>query len=147
MKIRNIVIALILMAIPAGIVIAKTANKEPAAQPEVHALTEQENRTETGGPVGYCGNTQTTLYFEDGTSKTFDGSDSVWLTHLLRTLDYKPENLCKCLPEYKVDTEFAKGYGLSLSYARCDKGQASLTKEQSERLEQIIEKVKRGELF
>lgn len=89
---------------------------------------------------GYCGNTQTTIYYENGLSSSFMGGDSVYLTDLLVNLDYDPQKLCKCLPEYKVDTEFGTGYGINLTegYARCDKGQAELTQEQVDRLTRII---------
>lgn len=89
---------------------------------------------------GYCGNTQTTIYYENGLSCSFMGGDSVYLTDLLVNLKYDPQKLCKCLPEYKVDTEFGTGYGINLTegYARCDKGQAELTQEQVDRVTKII---------
>ena len=40
--------------------------------------------------------------------------DSVALTDLLLYLDYSGE-VCTCLPEYSVDTEFGAGYGVSLT--------------------------------
>lgn len=97
--------------------------------------------------VGYCGNTLTTVTYggfsEEAWSVTFMGSDSVALTDLLLYLDYSGD-ICKCLPEYTVDTEFGKGYGLSLgpdsSYARYEGGQASLTAEQVEKILAIIER-------
>ena len=63
------------------------------------------------------------------------------LTDILVNLDYDSDKVCKCLPEYKVDTEFGKDYGISLSdsYARCEKGQAELTEEQVETVKKIIE--------
>ena len=48
--------------------------------------------------------------------------------------------------EYKVDTEFGSGYGISLrdhGYVRCDKGQAELTDEQYEQIKTIIEWAKK----
>lgn len=94
-----------------------------------------------GDPVdGYCGNTMTTVYFDDGKSLTFMSGNSVIMTDILRKLDYDPQKFCNCLPEYKVDTEFGNGYGINLTegYARCDKGQAELTPEQTEKLKEII---------
>lgn len=91
---------------------------------------------------GYCGNTMTTVYrVADGKSSgAFMAGDSVYITDLLLNLDYDPKKLCKCRPEYTVDTEFYKGYGVNLSggYARCDKGQAELTSEQIDKLREIL---------
>lgn len=90
--------------------------------------------------VGYCGNTQTTIYFHNGESYTFMSGNSVVVTDMLLNLRYDKNKLCKCLPEYTIDTEFGLGYGVNLSegYARCDKGQADLTEEQVAKLEEII---------
>lgn len=89
---------------------------------------------------GYCGNTVTTVYI-DGEAYTFMYDESVTLTDILINLDYDPDKLCKCLPEYTVDTEFGKGYGISLTdgYARCEKGQADLTQGQIDQITEIIE--------
>jgi len=101
-----------------------------------------EPQTVDNPTIGYCGNTQTTIYFEDGYKYTFEGGNSVTLTDILINLKYDPMKVCKCLPEYKVDTEFGTDYGISLGedggYARCDKGQADLTKEQNEKIASII---------
>lgn len=111
------------------------------------AATEQTVEHEA---MGYCGNTETTIH-QDGKSYTFMGGNSVSLTDMLLHLDYDPEKLCKCLPDISVDTEFGRNYGLSLGedggYARCDKGQADLTAEQVQKILEIIEKVKNGEVF
>lgn len=89
---------------------------------------------------GYCGNTQTTIYFDHGRSHTFISGNSVTVTDILVNLKYDPSKLCKCLPEYQVDTEFGTGYGINLTagYARCEKGQADLTQEQIDQLQEII---------
>lgn len=89
---------------------------------------------------GYCGNTQTTIYFDDDKKYTFMYGESVTMTDILINLDYDKSKLCKCLPEYTVDTEFGTGYGINLTagYARCDKGQADLTGEQIDELKKII---------
>lgn len=89
---------------------------------------------------GYCGNTQTTIYFDGGKSHTFMSGNSVTMTDILVNLKYDKNKVCKCLPEYKVDTEFGIGYGINLTegYARCDKGQAELTQEQIDKLNEII---------
>ena len=90
--------------------------------------------------TGYCGNTQTTLYI-DGKEYSFMYGYSVTLTDILVNLNYDPMRVCRCRPEYTVDTEFGKGYGINLTegYARCDKGQADLTQEQIDTIAVIIE--------
>ena len=90
--------------------------------------------------IGYCGNTQTTLYIGD-MEYTFMYGNSVTLTDILLNLKYDPMRICRCRPEYTVDTEFGKGYGINLTagYARCDKGQADLTQEQIDTIAEIIE--------
>lgn len=95
--------------------------------------------------AGYCGNTVTTVSRRDGAWDepiSFWGDDSVALTDLLRYLDYS-EDVCRCLPEYTVDTEFGTDYGVSLteSYARYDGGQTDLTEEQTEQIRAILERV------
>ena len=105
-----------------------------------HTVAEKEQIVESA-VEGYCGNTQTTIYFENGESFTFMYGESVEMTDILINLDYKKSKVCKCLPEYTVDTEFGTGYGVNLSegYARCGDGQADLTKQQIEKLGQIIQ--------
>ena len=94
-------------------------------------------------PVGYCGNTMTTVCYQPmGTvvwSCSFAGGDSVGLSDLLRFLDYSGD-ICRCLPDYMVDTEFGTGYGISLSegYVRHGDGQVQLTREQWEEVERIL---------
>ncbi len=88
----------------------------------------------------YCGNTMTTVYFADNKKFTFMGGNSVTLTDILRTLKYdKP--ICKCLPEYTVDTEFGLEYGINLSekYVRYNGSQAEITDEQAKQISDIIE--------
>jgi len=89
---------------------------------------------------GYCGNTQTTICFDNKKSYTFMFGNSVTMTDILANLNYDKNKLCKCLPEYTVDTEFGIGYGINITegYARCDKGQAELTQEQIDKLKEIV---------
>lgn len=94
--------------------------------------------------AGYCGNTVTTVSRQDGAwdgPLSFWGDDSVALTDLLRYLDYSGD-VCRCLPEYNVDTEFGTGYGINLTegYARYGGGQTSLTEEQTQRIRAILER-------
>ncbi|MBE6740408.1 MAG: hypothetical protein E7565_08845 [Ruminococcaceae bacterium] len=105
--------------------------------------THQPIETENGEfeSIGvYCGNTLTTVYFDNGKSYSFMSGNSVRVTDILRYLDYDKEKVCDCLPEYTVDTEFGIGYGINLTegYARCDKGQADLTTTQLNELKKII---------
>ena len=91
--------------------------------------------------TGYCGNTVTEVAL-DGETYSFWGNDSVTLTDIVINLAYDPEAICKCLPEFTVDTEFGDGYGVNLTenYVRCKAGQASLTAEQTEAIQGIIER-------
>lgn len=102
--------------------------------------TASDEQTVSNPISGYCGNTQTTIYFADGKSYTFMSGNSVTMTDILVNLKYDKNKLCKCLPEYTVDTEFGTGYGINLTggYARCDKGQADLTQVQIDKLKEII---------
>lgn len=92
--------------------------------------------------TGYCGNTQTTVHL-NGADFTFMGGDSVALTDILVNLDYDPNKLCRCLPEFTVDTEFGAGYGIHLTagYARCEKGQAALTVQQVQQIREILQRL------
>ena len=101
-------------------------------------------------PVGYCGNTVTTVRYEpmgkgeqECWQQSFWGGDSVALTDMLRWLDYSAEP-CRCLPEYYVQTEFsASEYGISLSegYVRHEGGQCQLDAEQLRALTQLLKHV------
>lgn len=90
----------------------------------------------------YCGNTITTVHL-NGQDYTFSGTDSVTLTDILRSLDYDPQKICRCMPEFTVDTEFASGYGINLteSYARTSSGQADLTEDQAAQIREILERL------
>ncbi len=103
----------------------------PAAEPQTVA-----------DPVtGYCGNTVTEVTL-DGKTWSFWGSDSVTLTDIVINLAYDSGSVCRCLPEFTVDTEFGGGYGVNLteSYVRCEAGQAALTAEQTEAIRDIVER-------
>ena len=52
--------------------------------------------------IGYCGNTWTTLHIGDK-EYSFMFGHSITLTDILINLDYDPDKLCKCLPEYTVN--------------------------------------------
>ena len=107
-----------------------------------HAHTPAEEPQSVEAPVsGYCGNIVTTIHL-DGQDYSFCGSDSVTLTDILINLAYDPDQVCKCLPEFTVDTEFSGGYGVNLaeSYARCESGQAALTAEQTDAIRDVLER-------
>ncbi len=90
--------------------------------------------------TGYCGNTMTTIYFDSDEKFTFMSGNSVVMTDILANLDYKKEKICKCLPQYRIDTEFGTNYGINIAegFVRCDKGQAELTQNQIDELKEII---------
>lgn len=105
----------------------------------VHQLAQQPQSV--ADPIsGYCGNTQTTLHIGKE-SCTFMGGNSVTLTDILINLAYQNGMTCRCMAEYRVDTEFGTGYEINLTqgFARCEKGQAELTKEQIEKITEIVE--------
>lgn len=116
---------------------------QPQTDPDhTHALASEPQTVED--PVsGYCGNTVTTVYL-DGEENAFWGTDSVTLTDILINLSYDPEKVCRCAPEFTVDTEFGEGYGVNLTegYARCADGQADLTREQLETIREIMDRLK-----
>ena len=71
------------------------------------------------------------------------GEDYEILKDILLNLDYSPHRVCRCLPQYKLKTDFGEfGIHLSEGYARCDQGQAKLTAAQIQTLRKIIDKVK-----
>ncbi|MBR2934545.1 MAG: hypothetical protein IKB79_03095 [Oscillospiraceae bacterium] len=103
-------------------------------------------------PEGYCGNTVTSVRYApmgkvgEGWERSFWGGASVGLTDFLRWLDYSGE-ICRCLPEYYVKTEFASSeYGVNLSEGcvRFEGKQSQLTQEQLEWLKTTIENVAAG---
>lgn len=124
-------------------------DEAPDAMPEehVHELAVESNILPHES-VGYCGNTVTTVRYGGGLEgeeweKSFWGSPSVELTDLLRYLDYSGD-ICRCLPEYVVETEFgdtAYGVNLTAGYVRHDGGQVSLTEEQVSWMESIIDQI------
>ncbi len=90
--------------------------------------------------TGYCGNTLTTVHM-DGTDYTFSGSNSVNLTDIVINLAYDPEQVCRCAPEFTVETESGTVYHVNLekSFVRCEEGQASLTQDQIDRIQDVLQ--------
>lgn len=87
----------------------------------------------------YCGNTMTTLYM-DGKEYAFQYGNSITLTDLLAKLDYDPNRVCRCMAQFKVDTELGQNYQIHLDngFVRCDKGQAALTQAQIDTIAEIV---------
>lgn len=121
-----------------------------ASQPEEPDHSHQPAREDNVLPheeAGYCGNTVTTVRQNERLNDepwevSFWGDDSVALTDLLLHLDHSGD-ICRCLPEYYVDTEFGEeSYGVSLSsgYARCGDGQVELTQEQIQLIQGILDR-------
>ena len=105
---------------------------DPAGEPE--SANDMED--------GYCGNTSATVTL-DGSVYTIPGSDAVTLTAILENLDYDPQSICNCLAEFTVETEVGTEYEVNLTecYARCDAGQAALTRKQANAIREIIERL------
>lgn len=103
---------------------------EPAAEPQT-----------VEDPVsGYCGNTFTDVVL-DGKTYAFWGDDSVALTDIVINLPYA-DGVCRCLPEFTVNTEFGDGYGVNLSqhYVRLGAHQSPITEEQAETIRGILDR-------
>lgn len=119
---------------------------QPGAPDHSHQPAEADNIV-PHDPVGYCGNTITKVSSEsrmggEDWEISFWGDDSVTLTDLLLHLDYSGD-ICRCLPEYYVDTEFSEeayGVNLSDSYARHGGGQVKLTEAQVELIRDILDR-------
>ena len=94
-----------------------------------------------GNITGFCGNTQTTVFFR-GTdlSHTFMFDNSAKLTEILVNLKFSKGAECDCIAEYNVETEFGN-YEVSLKegYARSTDGQAELTQEQIQTMQEIFD--------
>ena len=104
----------------------------PAGEPETTGGTED----------GYCGNTSATVTL-DGSAHTIPGSDAVTLTAILENLDYDPQSVCNCLAEFTVETEVGTEYEVNLTeyFARCDAGQAALTRKQADAIREIVQRL------
>ena len=104
----------------------------PAGEPETTGGTED----------GYCGNTSVTVTL-DGSAHTISGSDAVTLMAILENLDYAPQAICNCLAEFTVETEVGTEYEVNLTeyFARCDAGQAVLTRKQADTIREIVQRL------
>lgn len=121
-------------------------NEQPAGESMVttdgdHTHRYADTPETVDDPVsGYCGNTLTTIYLAENTF-TIAGSDSIAVTDILINLDYEPDEVCRCMAQFTVDTEMLTGIEVNLAegFARCEKGQASLTEEQAKTIQEIID--------
>lgn len=122
------------------------------------SLPEHDHVTPTGDnvvhhdPVGYCGNTVTTVRCDKPGKQTerwersFWGGSSVGLSDFLRWLDYS-DNICRCLPEYYVETEFEQteyGINLTAGYVRLGEKQCQLTEDQVNWLAETLDEIREG---
>ena len=112
---------------------------------EEELMIDHSHRFAEGGEEGrstgaYCGNMLTTVYLEE-MNFTLAGRDSVTITDILANLDYDPDAVCRCVAEFTVDTELLSSIHVNLTqgFARCEKGQAALTEEQAQILQDIID--------
>lgn len=112
---------------------------DPVAPAHYHDPAE-EPRTVEDPVSGYCGNLVTTVY-KDGKSFSFMYGESVHITDILVNLDYERDGVCSCAAEFAVDTELIRNCEINLTeyFVRCEKGQASLTKEQADGIKKIID--------
>lgn len=133
--------------VPEGAASVPVADTSQPQEPGHSHQLAQEDNVLPHEEVGYCGNTITKVSPEPRTSgedwkASFWDGDSVALTDLLLYLDYQ-EGICRCLPEYMVETEFSdEPYGISLTegYARHGDSQVDLTQEQVELIHDILER-------
>lgn len=101
-----------------------------------------EPESANGTEDGYCGNTSATVTL-NGNVYTISGSDAVTLTDILEHLDYTGDDICSCSTELTVETEIGAEYEINLTeyFARCDAGQAALTRKQADAIREIIERL------
>jgi len=121
----------------AGITEEKPAEEELCID-HSHSFAEESDRG-VNSP-GYCGNMLTTVYLDE-MNFTLAGSYSVTITDILINLDYDPDEVCRCMAEFTVDTEMLAGIEVNLTeaFARCERGQAALTETQVQTLREIID--------
>lgn len=124
----------------------------PAADVEIPAEEEYVNEShrhsfaeditaESGTTVG-CGNTQAVITM-DGQVYTIAGGDAITLSRLLENLPYDPALVCRCKAEFTVDTELLDDIEVSLdnAFARCERGQASLTQAQGNTIREVVDRL------
>lgn len=117
-----------------------TPSAEPASPGEGHnhGFAGEENGSIP--ETAYSGNGNVVLYTGDQTV-TLTGRDAAAASEILDSLPYGPELVCRCAGEFTVDTEMRKGIQVNLTegFARCEQGQANLTREQAKTLQDILD--------
>ncbi len=116
------------------------AEDAPAAATGAHAHAPRPAESTEGEAGDWCGNMTAQIHW-NGTNHSLSGTCAVTLTDILYSLPYSEANLCRCLPEFTVDTEMGEGYEISLSqhFVRYDGRQASLTEEQTAQIQEILD--------
>lgn len=151
MKKIPLLLCLILLLTACGGLYNSDCSVSVSSNGHSHSAPEGNNMVEHEA-AGYCGNTVTSVRYVpvgkagEGWECSFWGGASVGLTDFLRWLDYSGE-ICRCLPEYYVKTEFAASeYGINLSdgYVRFEGKQTQLTQEQLEWLKTTMQDVAAG---
>lgn len=76
----------------------------------------------------------------DGVAKFASVDNSTALRKILESLSYSKLELCNCEPEYTLDNGYGVQYSVNLTegYARCDKGQATLSDQDLKTLKTIL---------
>lgn len=151
MKQLSLLLCLLLMLTACGSPYDSDGSASASRPDHSHAAPEGDNVVKHE-PEGYCGNTVTTVRYvpmgklAEGWEHSFWGGSSVGLSDFLCWLDYSGE-ICRCLPEYYVKTEFAASeYGINLNegYVRFEGKQCQLTGEQIEWLKTTINDIADG---
>lgn len=104
-----------------------------------HSFAKTEQIAKDANLGGWCGNTQSTIFL-NGKEYTFMYGDSVALNMIYTNHSFK-DKPCKCEDGILIRTEFGD-YTVNTEkhFARSDKGQGQLTKEQTENIIEIIER-------
>ena len=84
--------------------------------------------------------TQIIFLHIEGETYGISGDMAAQLSEILSSLAYSPHKVCRCLPQFKIETEtMIYGIHLSEGYARCEEGQAAMTKEQIGVIRSIVD--------
>lgn len=121
---------------------APALGEEKADHPDDDHAPADEPESANGAETGSCGSTSVTVTL-DGSAHTISGSDAVTLTTILENLNYDPQSVCNYLAEFTVETEVGTEYEVNLTeyFARCDAGQAALTRKQADAIREIVQRL------
>lgn len=107
-----------------------------------HEHTAAQTPQTVADPVsGYCGNIETTIILGSDKKYTFMYEDSVALTDIVINLQYDKSTVCDCEASFRVIVEGEEStYEVNTEkyFVRCEKGLAQLTKEQAQRLDEVV---------